>query len=721
MITSSMSATRAPILSELLTDTRTFSIKSSASSFRILSSSLYSNPIAAIIRELSCNARDSHVEAGNTEPFKVHVPTMLDPTFYVQDFGTGLGHEQVMSLYTTFFESTKTSSNDYVGALGLGSKSPFSYTDNFTVVAIKDGVKNVYSAFINDAGIPSIVRGHSEHTTEHSGVKVEFAVESKDFKKFSEEAVSILQWFDQLPTINISVSKIQVMKFAPLKDVVIDFDDLGVRSMYRGNRDYPYGCTYGGATIPSMVIMGGVSYKIDSDHKGLSAHKALLNCGLVIDVPIGAVEPTPSRESLTYTQETLATLCGILTEISTRISTAISTTLDSISSKFEQATFLHSIDATHLVGVVRDLMHDLGLVGIEIDIKTGVLKQYNVQMRRFTNKNSSSGYTYKLRSDGTISDFNVSAKRAARSVLYGYSSSRTPSYHCSVKFVWDDIGVKVSDVTSTTMNDCADLVLLFGAGIKDKATRDKIEQQYLHGMSIKPISSCVKPIPTAKLVKTECYVFRVENEHRSWRTVSVVKSHRETQIPATVTCYVEMSKAKTEESHGVAGFSTDFMIEQIGADKVVGLLKSSKTDRSTLISLDDAFEQRLSDEVKKYSTPKKFKELVIYELSAMYQIISDMKSLPSSVVFDDDALNFRTTSTIKLTDLMERSNVRDRVIVHGMTPSQKAKQIVDMLEKYTALNFGTADHKTLVLLANHIYAMSKATPQVKPQAEYAEF
>jgi hypothetical protein len=642
---------------------------------------------------------------------------MLDPTFYVQDFGTGLDHGQVMSLYTTFFESTKTSSNDYVGALGLGSKSPFSYTDNFTVVAIKDGVKNVYSAFINDAGIPSIVRGHSEPTTEHSGVKVEFAVESKDFKKFSEEAVSILQWFDQLPTINISVSKIQVMEFAPLKDVVIDFDDLGVRSMRRRHHGY----TYGGATIPSMVIMGGVSYKIDSDHKGLSAHKALLNCGLVINVPIGAVEPTPSRESLTYTQETLDTLCGILTKISTRIKTVISITLDSISSKFEQATFLHSIDATHLVGVVRDLMHDRGLVGIEIDIKTGVLKQYNVQMRRFTNKNSSSGYTYKLRSDGTISDFNVSAKHAARSVLYGYSSGSPTSQHCSVKFVWDDIGVKVSDVTSTTMNDCANLVLLFGAGIKDKATRDKIEQQYLHGMSIKPISSCVKHIPTAKSVKTECYVFRVENEYRSWRTVSVVKSSRDTHIPATATCYVEMSKAKPKESHGSAGFSTDFMIEHIGVAKVVGLLKSSKTDRSTLISLDDAFEQRLSDEVKKHSTPKKFKELVIHELSAMHQISYDLKSLPVSVVFDDAALNFRTTSTIKLTDLMERSTVRDRVVVDGMTPSQKARQIAATLEKYTALNFGTSDHKTLVALANHIYAMSMATPQAEPQAEYVEF
>jgi hypothetical protein len=342
-------------------------------------------------------------------------------------------------------------------------------------------------------------------------------------------------------------------------------------------------------------------------------------------------------------------------------------------------------------------------------------------MRRFTNKNSSSGYTYKLRSDGTISDFNVSAKHAARSVLYGYSSGSPTSQHCSVKFVWDDIGVKVSDVTSTTMNDCANLVLLFGAGIKDKATRDKIEQQYLHGMSIKPISSCVKHIPTAKSVKTECYVFRVENEYRSWRTVPVVKSSRDTHIPATATCYVEMSKAKPKESHGSAGFSTDFMIEHIGVAKVVGLLKSSKTDRSTLISLDDAFEQRLGDEVKKYSTPKKFKELVIYELSAMHQISYDLKSLPSSVVFDDDALNFRTTSTIKLTDLMERSTVRDRVVVDGMTPSQKARQIAATLEKYTALNFGTSDHKTLVALANHIYAMSMATPQAEPQAEYVEF
>lgn len=687
-----------------------FRIKASAKSFRILSSSLYSNPIAAIIRELSCNARDSHVEAGNTAPFIVHVPTMLDPTFYVQDFGTGLDHEQVMSLYTTFFESTKTSSNDYVGALGLGSKSPFSHTDNFTVVAIKDGVKNVYSAFINDTGVPSIVRGHSEHTTEHSGVKVEFAVESKDFKKFSEEAVSVLQWFDQLPTININVSKMQLMEFAPLDDVVIDFDDLGVRSMNRYRRGY----IYSGAPS-SMVIMGGVSYKIDSDHKGLSAHKALLNRGLVINVPIGAVEPTPSRESLTYTQETLATLCGVLTEISTRIKNAIVTKLDSISSKFEQAAFLHSIDAPHLVGVVRDLMHDRCLVGIEIDIKSGVLKPFNVQMRRFTNR-----YTYKLRSDGIIDDFRVSAKQAMRSVLYGQSLGSSTSQTCSVKFVWDDIGVKVSDVTATTMNDCHILVVLFGTGIKDKATRDKIEQQLLYGMSIKPISTCVKPIPTTKSVKTECYVFRVENEYRSWRTVAVVKSNREKEIPATATCYVEMSHAKPAESSGAAGFSTDFMIERIGANKVVGLLKSSKTDRSTLSSLDAEFEQLLCDEVKKHSTPKKFKELVIYELSAMHQISYDLKSLPASVIFDDDALNFRTTSTIKLTDLMERSTVRDRVLVDGMTPSQKARQIAAMLEKYTALNFGTSDHKTLVSLANYIYAMSKTTPQVEPQA-YVEF
>jgi len=153
-----------------------FRIRNSAKAFNILSSGLYANKIRAIIRELSCNAYDSHVAAGCAErPFEVHLPTSLEPWFSVRDYGVGLSHQQVVNIYTTYFESTKTGSNDFVGALGLGSKSPFSYTENFGVTAVQNGHMGVYTAFINEQGVPSIALMTESATDEPNGVEVQFS------------------------------------------------------------------------------------------------------------------------------------------------------------------------------------------------------------------------------------------------------------------------------------------------------------------------------------------------------------------------------------------------------------------------------------------------------------------------------------------------------------------------------------------------------------------
>jgi hypothetical protein len=62
-----------------------FRIRNSAKAFSILSSGLYSNKIRAIIRELSCNAVDSHVAANrNTTPFDVHLPNAMEPWFAIR-------------------------------------------------------------------------------------------------------------------------------------------------------------------------------------------------------------------------------------------------------------------------------------------------------------------------------------------------------------------------------------------------------------------------------------------------------------------------------------------------------------------------------------------------------------------------------------------------------------------------------------------------------------
>src|SRR5690606_19893214 len=84
---------------------------------------LYSDPVAAVIREYACNAYDSHIAAGNTDPILVTLPTHASPEFVVQDFGIGLSIDDLRDVYSMYGRSLKRESNDMVGQLGLGCKS----------------------------------------------------------------------------------------------------------------------------------------------------------------------------------------------------------------------------------------------------------------------------------------------------------------------------------------------------------------------------------------------------------------------------------------------------------------------------------------------------------------------------------------------------------------------------------------------------------------------
>ena len=72
-----------------------FSIAQTSKMFKILSDSLYSDKVMAVIRELSTNANDAHVASGNKNPFKVSLPTQANPNFTVRDYGTGLSQEDM--------------------------------------------------------------------------------------------------------------------------------------------------------------------------------------------------------------------------------------------------------------------------------------------------------------------------------------------------------------------------------------------------------------------------------------------------------------------------------------------------------------------------------------------------------------------------------------------------------------------------------------------------
>jgi hypothetical protein len=385
--------------------TQEFTIKATAKSFNILASTLYSNKIRAVIRELSCNAYDSHVAAGKPDlPFDVHLPNSLEPHFSIRDYGVGLSNDEVTNIFTTFFESTKTGSNDFVGALGLGSKSPFSYTDNFTVTAVKNGIKGVYTAFINEHGVPSIALMFQEQTTDPNGVEIRFSVENQyDFSSFCSEAVYVYRTFKHKPVVSGNSR--------------FKFDDFEYET-----KDIVPGVHVAKNTRNSVAIMGNIGYPInipDSDQT-LGDLGYMLRCGLVIEFAIGELDFQASREGLSYIPQTINAIKQKLELVRNELVGFVEREATAIDNLWERAEYLITKSKTdlwksaviHYVTTNKFALVDVRSNWITNSKITFVLeaikKDYNIDIRGF----------YHGRGDRTCSTIKYGSKWDAATQLY---------------------------------------------------------------------------------------------------------------------------------------------------------------------------------------------------------------------------------------------------------------------------------------------------------------
>jgi hypothetical protein len=370
-----------------------FRIRNSAKAFNILSSGLYANKVKAIIRELSCNAVDSHIAAGKqSTPFDVHLPNQLEPWFSIRDYGTGLTHEQVTQIYTTYFESTKTNSNEFIGALGLGSKSPFSYTDNFTVTAIRDGVKGIYSAFINGSGVPSIALMMTEDTTEPAGVEVKFSVNDRyDFDKFRQEARNVYRYFKLLPVVTgYADFKIDVPEYES-KDIVP-----GVSQFKGSNRS------------GTVAIMGNIAYPVDIPQADqvLGDLRNLLQCNLELNFAIGELDFQASREGLSYIPQTVNAIKTKLEALNSVLADKLAEEANLIPNLWDRAIFLQKRQGNYLwTAAVKKYAVDTKLATYDDSQYGGhktfklsvddLAKQYNIAVRGFSYQKHSKAYPNK--------------------------------------------------------------------------------------------------------------------------------------------------------------------------------------------------------------------------------------------------------------------------------------------------------------------------------------
>lgn len=358
-----------------------FNIKATAHSFRILSSGLYSNKIRAIIRELSCNALDAMVAAGRGDvPFEVHLPTAIEPWFSVKDTGIGLSADDVERIASTYFESTKRDSNKFIGALGLGSKSPFSYTDNYSLIAIKDGIKNTYAAFISDDGIPATALMATESTNDHSGVEIKFNVnDTRDFIRFKQEALYVFTYFDKKPIVT---------GYGDFQFTTVEYREKditpGVSQYVRSNN-----------FTKAYAVMGNIAYPIEMPNAetNLGELQYILNNKVEIKFDIGELDFNPSREALNYSAQTINAIKQKLESIRDSIALLIEEKVKSIENLWEIQSVLsnyfnNSLYTASVSSFIAksDSFRKFFSNGVrkEFEVTFDELSKYNIKARSFT-------------------------------------------------------------------------------------------------------------------------------------------------------------------------------------------------------------------------------------------------------------------------------------------------------------------------------------------------
>lgn len=253
----------------------------------MLSSNLYSRPKEAMIREVLCNADDAHKEAGYTGPIEIVIED--DNTLIIRDRGLGIPHDKMHLIYGTYGGSTKKKDSMATGGFGLGCKSPWSYTDAFTVSNCHAGTKTINTMLrvSNDhGGLPAIIP-IANFPTDETGLEVRIDIKASDLREIRSLIVNAVHRGGMNATLNGD----------PLERINYPEDQkyVFVENSHLGHQ--------------IMVKYGAVLYPVDEQDVYREAYKLITdylshNQTLILLAPADSLIISPNRENVSYLDKT---------------------------------------------------------------------------------------------------------------------------------------------------------------------------------------------------------------------------------------------------------------------------------------------------------------------------------------------------------------------------------------------------------------------------------
>lgn len=260
-----------------------FSIQDQGMIFDILRNKMYSNPILAICREISCNARDAHREVKTPEvPIHIYLPNNLEPYYKVKDFGPGISPDRMYNVFIKYTASTKRNDNIQTGGFGLGAKTPFSYSDSFSIVTNYDGIQYNYGCAIDETKVGKLALLSQSPTTEPNGTEIIIPVKPTDFRAFADWTEQATRHFETRPTIKGNVIK--------WEDITPLFS--GDRWLISSTSDYR-------RTI--KLVIDGIEYPLEIETLKKYANTTLIDAArgnLILYFGVGELSLSASREQV---------------------------------------------------------------------------------------------------------------------------------------------------------------------------------------------------------------------------------------------------------------------------------------------------------------------------------------------------------------------------------------------------------------------------------------
>lgn len=277
--------------------------------FQLFTKNVYSNPIGTIVREITSNCFDSHIEAGVDSPVIIRLGENKEENskhISFIDFGVGMSPDRVENIYGVYFESTKRSDNEQIGGFGIGGKTPLAYKrstglgegeydNSFFVITIYNNVKYYYCVYEgNDSPVVSLL--HQEETKEINGTEVRIPILAKDMGKFISEIKRQLYYFENI--------------------VFEGFEDTSLNN-YQIIRANSFLFRGGNYSTNVHICLGRVAYPIDYNALGLSSNEHQLPVAIRLNV--GDANVTVSRESIDYSESTIKMIKDKLNDVKAEI------------------------------------------------------------------------------------------------------------------------------------------------------------------------------------------------------------------------------------------------------------------------------------------------------------------------------------------------------------------------------------------------------------------